>query len=113
MQAAVDAAEIRTVVTSRAFVEQAKLTDKLAGLKGVELVYLEDVREKIGLGDKLWLMGYALHFPRAFALPASPEDAAVVLFTSGSEGKPKGVVLPHRAILANIEIGRASCRERV
>ena len=102
MQAACDAAEIRTVLTSRAFVEQAKLTDKLAGLSGVQLVYLEDVREKIGLADKLWLMGYAIHFPRAFELPASPEDAAVVLFTSGSEGKPKGVVLPHRAILANI-----------
>lgn len=102
MQAAIDAAEVKTIVTSRAFVEQAKLADKLAGLAGVQLVYLEDVRERIGLGDKLWLMAYAIHFPRAFELPASPEDAAVVLFTSGSEGKPKGVVLPHRAILANI-----------
>jgi acyl-[acyl-carrier-protein]-phospholipid O-acyltransferase/long-chain-fatty-acid--[acyl-carrier-protein] ligase len=102
MQAAVDAAEVKTIVTSRAFVEQAKLADKLAGLNGVQLVYLEDVRERIGLADKLWLMAYAIHFPRAFELPASPEDAAVVLFTSGSEGKPKGVVLPHRAILANI-----------
>jgi acyl-[acyl-carrier-protein]-phospholipid O-acyltransferase/long-chain-fatty-acid--[acyl-carrier-protein] ligase len=102
MQAAIDAAEVRTIVTSRAFVEQAKLADKLAGLSGVQLVYLEDVRERIGLADKLWLIAYAIHFPRAFALPASPEEAAVVLFTSGSEGKPKGVVLPHRAILANI-----------
>ena len=107
MQAACEAAEIRTVITSRAFVEQAKLADKLAGLKGVQLHYLEDIREQIGLGDKLWLMAYAIHFPRAFELPASPEDAAVVLFTSGSEGKPKGVVLPHRAILANIAQVRA------
>ena len=102
MQAAIDAAEVKTVVTSRAFVEQAKLADKLAGLSGVQMVYLEDVRERIGLADKLWLIAYAIHFPRAFELPASPEEAAVVLFTSGSEGKPKGVVLPHRAILANI-----------
>ena len=102
MQAACDAAEVRIIVTSRAFVEQAKLADKLGGLKNVQLHYLEDIRERISLADKLWLIGYAIHFPRAFELPTSPEAAAVVLFTSGSEGKPKGVVLPHRAILANI-----------
>ena len=107
MQAACTAAEIRTVVTSRAFVEQAKLADKLAALEGVALVYLEDLREQVGLGDKLWLMAWAIHRPRAFERPTSPETAAVVLFTSGSEGKPKGVVLPHRAILANIAQVRA------
>jgi acyl-[acyl-carrier-protein]-phospholipid O-acyltransferase/long-chain-fatty-acid--[acyl-carrier-protein] ligase len=107
MQAACTAAEIRIVVTSRAFVEQAKLGDKLAGLQGVQLVYLEDVREQISLADKLWLVAYAIHWPRCFEMPTSPEEAAVVLFTSGSEGKPKGVVLPHRAILANIAQIRA------
>jgi len=107
MQSACVAAEIRTIVTSRAFVEQAKLSEKLAGLSGVQLLYLEDIRARIGFADKLWLVVWAIHWPRVFELPTSPEDAAVVLFTSGSEGQPKGVVLPHRAILANIAQIRA------
>jgi len=107
MQAACTAAAIRTVITSRQFLEAGKLTDKVTALQGVRLVYLEDLKEQITLADKLWLMAYALWLPRCAALPASPEDTAVVLFTSGSEGKPKGVVLSHRAILSNIAQVRA------
>jgi len=107
MQAACTAAQIRLVVTSRAFVEQAKLETRVADLQGISVVYLEDLGSQITLGDKLWLIGYALWLPRFTERHASPEEPAVVLFTSGSEGKPKGVVLPHRAILANIAQIRA------
>lgn len=107
LQAACTAATIRTVITSRAFVDQARLGDKLAALRDVRLVFLEDLRETISLGDKLWLMLWALHFPRQVAARLSPEAPAVVLFTSGSEGKPKGVVLSHRAVLANVAQIRA------
>ena len=102
LQNACIAAKIQTIITSRKFVETAKLENQLASLKHVQIRYLEEMQAQFGFIDKLWLIGYALWFPRWAMKPAKPEDPAVVLFTSGSEGKPKGVVLSHQAILANI-----------
>jgi acyl-[acyl-carrier-protein]-phospholipid O-acyltransferase/long-chain-fatty-acid--[acyl-carrier-protein] ligase len=102
IQSACRLAGIRLVLTSRVFLERARLGPVIEKLEGVEVLYLEDLRSRFGWKDKLWLVGWALWAPRKAVPAGHPEDEAVVLFTSGSEGKPKGVVLSHRSILANI-----------
>lgn len=93
---------IRTVVTSRRFVEIARLHRLLDALGECPIVYLEDLRESMSAGDKLWLICFALWWPRRVVRHVNPREAAVVLFTSGSEGKPKGVALSHDGVLANM-----------
>ena len=102
MQNACIAAKVNTVITSRKFIETAKLESVVDGLKDLNILYLEDLRAQFGVVDRAWLIGYALHYPRAAMEVNRPDEPAVVLFTSGSEGKPKGVVHSHKSILSNI-----------
>ncbi len=97
------AARVKRILTAHKFVEAGKLEPLMADLaRDVTVTYLEAVREKLHLGDKLAALVKAA-FPKAFRAPGNPDDPGVILFTSGSFGAPKGAMLSHANIVANVE----------
>ncbi|MDR5726528.1 MAG: AMP-binding protein [Terriglobia bacterium] len=107
LKSALKTAQITRIVTAKRFAEMGgyqSLIDELSKL--ATIVYLEDVREHLSILDKA-SAAVGQFLPNLIAAHTSPDSTAVILFTSGTEGEPKGVALSHTNLVANVEQVRA------
>ncbi|HEY0257798.1 MAG TPA: AMP-binding protein, partial [Candidatus Methylacidiphilales bacterium] len=94
------------VITSRKFIDRVGVN-----IEGVDYVFLEDLRKEIGKAEAITALLTARFLPGVLLsrLPACPPDqAAVILFTSGSEKAPKAVPLTHRNIMTDVQAGASA-----
>lgn len=103
IKAACEAAQVKHIITAKKFIIQARLENLVRDLeRHVKFIYLEDIGKEINAIDKA--LGLALSLNAAhYAKKSKPNDIAVILFTSGTEGAPKGVALSHTNLVANVK----------
>jgi acyl-[acyl-carrier-protein]-phospholipid O-acyltransferase/long-chain-fatty-acid--[acyl-carrier-protein] ligase len=103
LKSALRTAQVRRIVTAHKFIELAKLEPLIRELgNSAEILYLEDVRENLSVRDKAMAIAGSL-MPQLIAARPSSTTPAVILFTSGTEGDPKGVALSHSNLVSNME----------
>jgi len=101
LQHSMELADLTTIITSRQFLERIRISRSV--FEGKSVVFVEELKEKIDLKQKLTGIMRSV-FPGFYSRmrPGEEKETAVILFTSGSEGVPKGVCLSHENIISNI-----------
>lgn len=108
LQNAAKQTQLKTIYTSRKFVEKLleRNLDVVSFFSGINIVYLENVKENISTGKKLKILLLSKlmstkAIEKKFFKPVNGNDTAVILFSSGSEGSPKGIELSHTNLASN------------
>ena len=104
-------AQVKLIITSHTFIRNAKMEAVIDAMReaGYEIFYLEELRKLITLKDKI--EAYVRYKVKRVPHPDGGNKKAIILFTSGSEGAPKAVVLSHANIISNVD--QLSCIETI
>ena len=101
IESAIKQAHIKEIITSRRFLEKAKVPEL-----PVQWLYLEDLKKQISKTERLKALFSALFAsPKklAYGREPQPTDIATIIFSSGTTGEPKGVMLSHANIVSNVD----------
>lgn len=100
LRKAMEIADLKVIVTSRQFLEKTKLDPGIFADK--TLVFVEDLKNELRIVQKLTGIARSILGPSGKIGGEEHKETALILFTSGSEGVPKGVCLSHENIISNI-----------